>query len=967
MLEVRVLGGFGLLYQGQEIETLRPGRAQSLLVYLLLHRDAPQPRSRIAADFWPDTTEAQARTNLRREIHALRKALPESDEFLLVESQVVQWKGRAAWEADLARFQAALGEGDFETAVGCYGGELLPGCYEEWLLPHRERLHADYCQALERFAEEREDRGDHAGALVALRTLVAAEPLREELYRQMMGVCLRAGDRAQLAAIYRECQQVLMRELELEPDPETQEFYQRAIEAPTTDRQVDSKTPPLLGREQEWRVALRWLDNGLREGFGELLLVTGEPGIGKTRLLEELKAETEVRGGLVVAGRGFEAEQIRAYGPWLDAFKQANLLRPERVIESGDRSELFDPVVSHIRRLAEERTGLLLVFDDLHWFDEASLALLHYATRLLTASRVLVAGSARSAELPQSQARRVVSSLKRDGRLKELPLGPLDEDAVRRLAGWANPNLDVPLDLGSGGNPLFAVELARAAGFRDDTTVDDLVAVRLECLEALPRELVSWGAVLGRSFTLETLATVCSRPLVEILEAVVQLEEHSLWRPSADGYDFAHDVVREAAYRGLSEPRRRLLHLQAARRLTEPAEVARHATLGGEVELACEAYLKASVDSLRILAFSEAAELARRGLELCQADDDPTRRLQLIRTAIVAGLPVEAMQGLTDEVKALSEQAARRGIPEEEALAGQVQSVLDFHLNRADSLEAASMRTVEKARGADLTTAARMVAHSASCLACVGRDMVRAEAVALEAQELAGQAGIQACDVEHSLGLVKQFQGDLVGARDYLERAVALSRRAREPWQTCLCLVHLGCLLVELEEYPAVAPLVEEIRRTASPLKDESELAFADLLEALAARGDPSPQLEVMRRIDSKRMFAFGHRIQARRCLAAGDLRGAVESARQGWQAAEALNLAPEQGLCGAILAEASLKLGERQAAAEWLRRARKLDVSRVGPRAVEALRRAVREGERHGHSRRGGQLAGAVDHGGAL
>lgn len=285
MLEIRILGGFALHLDGREIDSLRPGRAQSLLVYLLLHRDSPQPRSRIAAAFWPDTSEAQARTNLRREIHGLRKALPQEGDFLLVESQVLQWRGRQNWRCDLSDFEAAMAEGDFEQAVRSYGGELLPGCYEEWMLPHRERLNTSYCLALERCAEEREDRGDYAGALAALRALLALEPLREELYRQMMGVCLRAGDRGQLAAVYRECEQVLMRELELEPDPETQEFYRRSMETPTTDRKVDSKIPPLIGRDQEWRVALRWLDNGLREGFRELLLVTGEPGIGKTRLL----------------------------------------------------------------------------------------------------------------------------------------------------------------------------------------------------------------------------------------------------------------------------------------------------------------------------------------------------------------------------------------------------------------------------------------------------------------------------------------------------------------------------------------------------------------------------------------------------------------------------------------------------------------------------------------------------------
>jgi hypothetical protein len=638
------------------------------------------------------------------------------------------------------------------------------------------------------------------------------------------------------------------------------------------------------------------------------------------------------------------------------------LLRSEKA-GSGDRAALFDPVVDHLRRLAKEQGGLLLIMDDLQWLDEASLALLHYTSRLLLGWPALVACTARTAELPRSQARQAVSSLRRDGKLKEIGLGPLSVEAISLLAGSLNPELGREVAQSSGGNPLFAVELARSATALDESsTVGDLVANRLETLEPLPRELVSWGAVLGRSFSLETLAGVSGRPLIELLEAVGQLEEHSLWRPAGEVYDFAHDVVREAAYQSLSEPRRRLLHLQAARRLSRPAQVARHAELGGDGDLASEHYSQAAQEALKVLAFAEAAELARRGLDCCP-DAGPARRLKLWETAILAGLPSGLLSVAEEALAALAEQAATRAVPEEEALASKVLSFLEFQRGRTDSLEAASWKTLEKGRGADRATAARMVAHSASCLACVQRDMARTEAVALEALELSREAGLNLADVNHALGIVGQFQDDLGGARTHLERAVDLSRQLDgEPWQTSLFLLHLGCVLLEQEDFAAVMPVAEEIRRLASPLKDSSERAFADLLLALAQGRDPKVELEALRAFDSKRILMFGHRYQAERHLRRGELDQAWHHALTAWENAEMMAVAAEQGLAASVLVRVSLLRGQRKAAAEWVRKVKKLDPSKVGVRAMSALRRAMHEGGYDGQSGSGGQLAGAGD-----
>ncbi len=154
LLKIQLLGEFRLEYNGQLLQTVGTQRLQSLLGYLLVHRAAPQLRQRVAFQLWPDSSEAQARTNLRNLLHFLREALPDSDRFLSADSQNLQWRPGAPYSLDVEEFEQAIRKPDsaecLEQAVKLYRGELLPGCYEEWVLPERERLERDFIAALER-------------------------------------------------------------------------------------------------------------------------------------------------------------------------------------------------------------------------------------------------------------------------------------------------------------------------------------------------------------------------------------------------------------------------------------------------------------------------------------------------------------------------------------------------------------------------------------------------------------------------------------------------------------------------------------------------------------------------------------------------------------------------------------------------------------------------------------------------
>src|SRR3954449_4377051 len=139
-LRARLLGGMELRLGERPLRALDSARVESLLGYLLLHRDAPQPRQRLAFLLWPDSTEPQARTNLRKVLHHLRRALPDAERFIEVGPRTLRWRPDAPLWLDVEHFQRALAGGRLEEAVETYTGALLEGSYDEWLADERDRL-----------------------------------------------------------------------------------------------------------------------------------------------------------------------------------------------------------------------------------------------------------------------------------------------------------------------------------------------------------------------------------------------------------------------------------------------------------------------------------------------------------------------------------------------------------------------------------------------------------------------------------------------------------------------------------------------------------------------------------------------------------------------------------------------------------------------------------------------------------
>src|SRR5687767_12488375 len=166
VLHISLLGEFKLVEGDKPFTTINTPRLRALLGYLLFHRDAPQPRQHIAFLFWPDSSEEQAQANLRNLLLSLRRAFADAERHISIERRTLQWRDSGQYTLDVVEFEQALARANAPDATGSashsgsrsahllqqvvdlYGGDLLPACYDEWVITPRERFRQGYLQAL---------------------------------------------------------------------------------------------------------------------------------------------------------------------------------------------------------------------------------------------------------------------------------------------------------------------------------------------------------------------------------------------------------------------------------------------------------------------------------------------------------------------------------------------------------------------------------------------------------------------------------------------------------------------------------------------------------------------------------------------------------------------------------------------------------------------------------------------------
>jgi DNA-binding SARP family transcriptional activator len=717
-VEISLLGKQRVAADGSPLDGLRSGRTFGLLAYLVVHRGASQLRQHLAGVFWPDSTDSQARTNLRRELHQLREALPEPDRFLNVDAQTVTWCEDARCTSDVVEFETALAEANSaqtrndtvafrlaaERAVRLYGGDLLPGFYDDWVLAERERLRRSCVALLDRLATVLAELGDTRTASEHARRRVELEPLEESGYRRLMELQGRTGDRAAALATFHRCASTLQHELQVEPCAETVAVFRRLITQTATPVAATPHVPrdaPLIGRTAELG-ALQSARANAAVG-PRLMVVVGEAGIGKTRVAAELADEVRRGGGIVAHAHCYASKGRVALAPvaeWLrspalragldrlDAVWRPEVARLVPELGAGERTVPPEPLADAwqrrrfleglVRAMLAGEKETLLVLDDLQWCDGETLAWLELLVHHQPPSHLLVVATLRAEERGDNpELTAFCRRLRAVGILRELELAPL---AAEDSAEIAAALLDHPLDdeaahrlqADTGGVPLFVVEAARQGSVRSPR-VEAVLANRIAQLSPAARQLAGVAAAVGREFSLELLEAATDVDDETFVSAVDELWRRRLLRERAGTiYDFSHDLLRDAAYEALSPPHRYLLHrriaealerLHADRLASVAALVADQRERGGQPDRAIRFYTLAAEAAAAVFALEGAVRHHRRALGLIadlEPGDERDRRELALRQAMVG--PLNALQGYSSsELGACLERAVELG------------------------------------------------------------------------------------------------------------------------------------------------------------------------------------------------------------------------------------------------------------------------------------------------------------------
>ncbi|HET8583025.1 MAG TPA: AAA family ATPase [Jatrophihabitans sp.] len=486
--------------------------------------------------------------------------------------------------------------------------------------------------------------GDRPGAQRAAQAAVAADPLDEQAVRALVAALAAGGDMAAALAAYERLRAELADQLGADPAPETRQLHETVLRGEFRASGVPRPRPALLGlagRDAEL-AELQDAWAAAAAGRGSLVLLTGVPGAGKTRLAEELADVVAATGGAVLTTRCYGAEKGLFLQPFVEALTAAAATWPASAIRAAatehldalvrlvpelrtitgatparrglpdvERRRSIEGVARFLTGLAANRP-LLLVLDDLQHAGHSSIALLHHLRTALRGAPLLVVATVRSTE--GSATLGALSAV-----AQRIEVGPLPPPAVRTLAEAAGQGaLAAEISRRTRGHALFVVEILRGltAGDALPESLQAAVLARVEGLGEPGSSVLRAGAVLGVSFEPQPAATLSGTPLAEALGCCERAMAAGLLVGAGRAYEFANDVLREVVYATTPEPTRLAHHARAIDLLADrPEQVAEHATVIEDWPRAARCWLLAADEALDRFAARDAATLAGSALD----------------------------------------------------------------------------------------------------------------------------------------------------------------------------------------------------------------------------------------------------------------------------------------------------------------------------------------------------------------
>jgi DNA-binding SARP family transcriptional activator len=929
-LTARLFGGLTVLHGGIPLD-FPSKKAATLFAYLVHNRGVGYSRGRLADLLWGDADETSARRNLSTTLWRVRAALRSVGKVeLQARGEMVCLVGdHDVLDVDVDTFKslvAVRGASDEQRlesltrAEALYKGEFLQGFDCQWCEEDRRHYSALYSDVLDSIVDILFKRGEYAGSMSYLQKLLASDPLSEEVNARLMLAYHLTGKRSTALTLFDQFRVQLKTELGLEPSPATMELWtnlkkQSDWVIPTIHLDTGLAPPrpqwseiQLIGRECEMGVLIPILAD--MSAQSTVCAITGDGGVGKSRLVAALGEEAVLRGYEVLRGRCPDLETASPYQVFVQALwprmqrhiamedplseiigKLAAAVSPQAlgmIPENGTRvsdSALMSEMLLGLLTEAPAGRGTLVILEDLHHIDRASEGLLRNLLDRTPNGRLILAATMRSDEPSTARILEHLSSA-----AMVIPLQPLQPPDTERLAAVVLGVDAVPHQLReiiwatTAGVPLFVLELLKYLADKGhvvtapngETKIDSLAIAamaptlptrimevlrrRIKGLETSQRAILLCAAILGAEVPYAELEAMVERPLDQISEDVEALLQRRLVIEGDGGLRFPHEIVRAAVLSTAARDKRRGLHFRAAKLLEqtgaptqtlawhfeEAGDLAR-ASHYGEMSGDTARGLHANADALRWYTIS----LAHRGGRKNTPDGEWRRAKLLLKRQAVLDLTGDR-RGQARDIREALAIATRLDDPGLKAEAEYQYSRLLCRENLNDKALGAAERAIRLYR---------------------------------QLRDSQGEAW-----ASESLGLAHMNGRDQSGARRAFQRALALFRRAGDIGGEARALVHLGTLLVLDGRGTQALRHLERAEQTLRVLDDKRSLAGAVLQKGVLVRDFGQLRTsENLLRTGISLMREIGDRIGEARGLsqlshthvAMGRLRDAMHEARR--------------------------------------------------------------------------------------
>jgi DNA-binding SARP family transcriptional activator len=695
-IKIRLLGSFEVEGEDSILQANQWNRKKAADLLKRLAVEKRLLKDQAIEFLWPETDFVSGTNNLYKTIHVLRQTLNSffgrgaADGIFHFEDGVLALS-KEIW-VDVHEFENLCKEYPhlppdqrkplIEQALSLYRGDLLPDdLYAEWTLDHREELSRLHREARLALAQHHLVEQNYVNVVNLLKPLLKVDSADEPVHREIMRAYSLSGRRHDALRQYQICVETLNSELGAPPDPETTALYELILNSKPITAKPDLEpstgwSPPapvnignghsdiLAGRQEELTFISEIFEKS-RQGSGRTILISGESGIGKTRLAMEAHHKAAHAGMETLLGAAYEQEGRLPFQPFIEAFDHF-LSKKNRPLEENpiihfqrqgypdpqqEYWALFKATANFILDLAKD-SPLVFLIDDLHAADETSLQLFHYLARQTRSAPVVFIATYRIDSPASAPINSLVSSLYREGLSETIRLESLDLQAVREilesvLSGEVSSSLCQEIYDATTGNPFFTEEIARVllrqekvvkTGSRWSLVPGEKLQVpenlstflhqKVSSLGSKVQDALTAAAVIGREFNIDVLHGVTDLSNIEILDALDTALARYLIEETPTGYRFRHPLIRRTLYDNLSRVRRSNLHRRTAEAmetalasrpggLTKQVEaLAYHYDLSDRRECALPYLVKAGENAAGVFAFEVAIDYFERALSL---------------------------------------------------------------------------------------------------------------------------------------------------------------------------------------------------------------------------------------------------------------------------------------------------------------------------------------------------------------